>query len=934
MRARRRHGSSNTSRKIAGGVLAAAVAAGTAYAVPPATGAAPLSASAPAADADHHLSPRLTALLAAREEGLSAAATANLLAVAESGAGSLLTTPDGSRLVVDLRLDSRTPSVLAGLREAGATILSSDPSYGRVAISVRPQDLPAVGDVPAVRYVGEELTPQVNATCDATISEGVGILNADDLRTSAGVDGTGVKVGVISDSFDKATAPATTAAQDIVSDNLPGAANTCSHTTASTIGAQPSTGSDEGRAMMQIVHDVAPGASLDFESAFISQPSFAASITKLADQGASVIVDDVTYYDEPMYQDGVVEQAVTGVRARGVDYFSSSANNRYVKNGNEIGSYEAVGGYRPTACPAIPAITGGHVDCHNFSTPAAADNTFSYTNVASTGIQAVLNWAEPWDGGVNTDLDIYVINESTNAVITTVATPNAGVGGDQKAFEFYSVTQGASANRGIVIARKSSVAPAATPRFKFVFANGGGNPISTIAQPTPVPGTGDVMGPTAFGHNGGADVMSVGASDVNVPTALNSYSSYGPVTTLFGPVNGSTPAAPLASPRVVAKPDLVASDCNHTTFFSGASHVFCGTSAAAPHAAAVAALLRQKYPTATVASINSALVSTASPIAGVPGSFQGGGLVNALAAGSFLPPAPAVPGVSGADPASPGATTNPKVQGTAEAGATVSIYPTSDCSGPAAAIGTAAQFASPGIQVTVPVGGTRTFRATAVNPGGTSACSATSTTYTQQGAPVPPTVAGTDPVSPAASTTPRVVGIADAGATVSLYVTSDCSGPPVATGTAAQFASPGIQVTVAAGTTATVRAQASHAGGTSPCSATSTTYTQQVPVVPSPTPTPAPPAPPAPTPGTTLTATPKPTVRTSKSKVKVSFQFSSTVPGSIFTCSIDGKAFTPCTSGVSFKLKVGKHTFLVRATAGGVTDPTPASFAFKVKKKT
>ena len=55
--------------------------------------------------------------------------------------------------------------------------------------------------------------------------------------------------------------------------------------------------------------------------------------------------------------------------------------------------------------------------------------------------------------------------------------------------------------------------------------------------------------------------------------------------------------------------------------------------------------------------------------------------------------------------------------------------------------------------------------------------------------------------------------------------------------------------------------------------------------------------------------------------------------GSTFTCSIDGKAFTACTSGVTYKLKTGKHTFAVRATAGGVTDPTPATFTVKVKQE-
>ena len=82
-----------------------------------------------------------------------------------------------------------------------------------------------------------------------------------------------------------------------------------------------------------------------------------------------------------------------------------------------------------------------------------------------------------------------------------------------------------------------------------------------------------------------------------------------------------------------------------------------------------------------------------------------------------------------------------------------------------------------------------------------------------------------------------------------------------------------------------------------------------------------------------LTKTPKKTVKTTKKKAKVSFQFTSTVAGSTFACSIDGKAFTACTSGVTYKLKAGKHTFAVRATAARGDRPTPATYSFKVKRK-
>lgn len=715
----RPRGLTSRNKKIAGGLLAAAVAAGTAYAVPSTAQAAPAPAPAPG----HHLSTRLAALVAGN--GAEAAPSANgaQFAPVQTGAGSLLRTSDG-RLVVDVRLSSYDAGKVNGVKAAGGNVIARTPSLRQVTVSVAPGDLTAVGDAAGVEYVGEELTPQSSAVCDTTVSQGDAILNANQLRAT-GVDGTGIKVGVLSDSYNKAAAPFTNAPADIVSDNLPGTGNTCGHTSVSTVADKPTAGTDEGRGMMQIVHDLAPGSPLDFATAFISEPSFASNITALASQGAKVIVDDVTYFDEPMYQDGIVEQAVTGVRAQGVDYFSSSANNRMVLNNHEVGSYEAVNGYRPTPCPAY--ITA-HADCHNFGTAGAPDSTFTYLPNNGQTIRAIMNWAEPWFG-VNTDLDLYIVDQTASAVLASSTTVNTGGGGSQQTFEGLSGTQN---NPGgdqwaFVVARKSAVAPATTPRFKIVFANNGVQSFSTLEREVPDAGTGDVMGPTAFGHNGGADTMSVGASDVRVATNLNSYSSYGPVTSLFGPVVGTTPAAPLTTPRVVNKPDLVASDCNVTTFFAGAGPPFhfCGTSAAAPHAAAVAALLRQKYPSATTTTINNAMITSATPIAGVPASFQGGGLINALAARNLLRPVP----------------------------------------------------------------------------------------------------------------------------------------------------------------------------------------------------------------DSVITKAPKKTVKTHKRKAKVRFQFASTVAGSTFACSIDAKAFTPCASGVTYKLKKGKHTFAVRATADGATDATPATYKFKVKIK-
>jgi hypothetical protein len=111
----------------------------------------------------------------------------------------------------------------------------------------------------------------------------------------------------------------------------------------------------------------------------------------------------------------------------------------------------------------------------------------------------------------------------------------------------------------------------------------------------------------------------------------------------------------------------------------------------------------------------------------------------------------------------------------------------------------------------------------------------------------------------------------------------------------------------------------------------STTYT--VVAAPSP-PEPKSSNPPATLPETTITAKPKKTVKTKKKKAKVKFSFSSDVPGATFQCKLDKGSFAPCTSPKTYKVKTGKHTFSVEAIGPAGTDPTPATFSFKVKKKT
>ena len=105
-------------------------------------------------------------------------------------------------------------------------------------------------------------------------------------------------------------------------------------------------------------------------------------------------------------------------------------------------------------------------------------------------------------------------------------------------------------------------------------------------------------------------------------------------------------------------------------------------------------------------------------------------------------------------------------------------------------------------------------------------------------------------------------------------------------------------------------------------------------------PAPAPPPPPPEEPLAEGDTTPPDTAITKGPKAKTkkksaTFEFSSTEPGSSFSCVLDGsETFKPCASPTTFNVKKGKHIFEVRATdAAGNADPTPASYSWKVKRK-
>jgi len=614
-----------------------------------------LGAQVPAAAEIPELSWRLQALSTPELRSASAAEQGEAVSLVPRGAGSLLR--DGSSLVVEIRVSGETSTRAAGLADAGAEVIGRSPPNNIITASVNEPELRDVARAPGVEWVGEQITPMtghagdddsssgtINTCGTGIVSEGNTQLRAGLARTQFDVDGTNVRVGVLSDSYD--TRPTgINAADDVASGDLPGAGNPCGRTTPvqvledlpDTVDTNPI---DEGRAMLQIVHDLAPGSPLSFVTAFTGQTQFGDNIRALANAGAEVIVDDVIYFREPMYQDGVIAKAVNDVTAQGVAYFSMAFNN----NGLGFNSYEAPDGYRTSTCPAdvLPLRGGGADSCMDFDPGAGIDTTFQVTAAASSPLRLSLAWAEA-RFGVATDFDLYVFEQTTEGAIQLQAEENNLTSQDPTEFGSFTTNEAAT-DYQIVIRR---FAGAGTPRLKFVSGDNGTNTI-TGTQAVTAP---DVQGPTIFGHNGAQNAQTVAAVPQNDSNLVEPFSSRGPVTYLFGPVSGTTPAAALATPLNLTKPDVAATDRGANTFFGtddAGTFRFSGTSAAAPHAAAVGALQLEANPTLTQAQVKNAQQATALAVGtpALPATTVGSGLIDAVAAINSLPPPAPVPTVT------------------------------------------------------------------------------------------------------------------------------------------------------------------------------------------------------------------------------------------------------------------------------------------------
>lgn len=519
------------------------------------------------------------------------------------------------RVLVHVYLDGQLAldEVAKGVQALRGQVLDTLATYrhGLIAAYVPTDQLVNIARTAGVRAVTMEPRPHVRV--GKFSSQGRFVLRTD-LLNKKGLNGDGITVGALSDSFNTAyqntsSPPATTAAQDVAMGYLP---------VVKVLQDFPD-GTDEDRAICQIVYAEAPHCNLAFATAFVSEIGFANNIVALRTQAnCDIIDDDVGYSDEPVFSDGYVAQAVntvvtsTTLPGKPVVYTSSAGN-----EGN--GGYQNT--YRNLSDKEVRK-TGNHGNLKlnvtdpkspNYLDPSlTAGGWFNWnpnggfeplTTVIAPGptnfpYQLFLQWDDPFyqDHGITSNYNLLIFDQDGKYLSAVSGTSNAF-----STLEAYQQTNNLflGTNYQIAITKTTQTDPKAGPGPTShqlainTFLDGASNLMGPYFSPYPPPV------PTLYGHPGAASAIAVAAYDFNWKPAppylpqLDNYTSPGPVTIYFD-ASGNR----LSTPETRLKPEIAGVDGVITTFFAPPGYynypyAFFGTSAAGPSVAGVIALMEQ-----------------------------------------------------------------------------------------------------------------------------------------------------------------------------------------------------------------------------------------------------------------------------------------------------------------------------------------------------
>jgi hypothetical protein len=494
----------------------------------------------------------------------------------------LIAVDDLDRIQLYIQLSEVTPAALEALESGGAqTELMNDNL--KIVQAWVPYD--EVETIAALDFVARIRPPDyATRQVGSRTTLGDSILKADVARSTLGFTGAGVKIGVISDGArDVRSAQAT--------GDLPSSIRI--------FGSCRESASDcnEGTALMEIIYDLAPGATLGF-GAVSTSLEFVARVDQLKSWGAKVIVDDLAFFGEPFFEDGPVALAYADALAQGIVLISAA--------GNEGRTH-----YQQ------PYLDSNGF--HNF-TPGGTDLTLRFSGESLSEPLIVLQWSSQF-GASTDDYDLCVVQDDGGEI-------------------------GCSRNRQDGTQDPVEALGLFCPSFffncvgniKIQRISGSGQTLELFLLGM-LPGQAMNDGDAVVGHADVPGVISVGAIAANDPGNLliEPASSRGPSTITF------------PAPEQRATPVVTAVDCVAVTGAGEFPRNFCGTSAAAAHVAGVVALLLEARPQLTPAQVKDILQRTAAD-RGAPGYdyMFGSGLVNALEAvlGAIANPTPAISSIS------------------------------------------------------------------------------------------------------------------------------------------------------------------------------------------------------------------------------------------------------------------------------------------------
>ncbi len=529
---------------------------------------------------------------------------------------------------VYILVDEVTDEKLDALRRAGATVELKDAPRRLVQARVPVTRLEEVADLPFVQFVrlpnyGIRRTGSVDTQGDA-------ILLADQVRSMLHVDGSGVRVGVISDGLkgvfasgsNTTVGPTTASPSPITLGDLPmstGTRNSAGVLTSSSGGITgqsfdamtrdleglpppsppcgfPGAGA-EGTALLEIVHDIAPGAQLFFAN-FSTDLEFKQAVNSLASK-TDVVMDDIGFLGEPY--DGT--SAMSSNTASALNNSANPIRAYFTAVGNEADSHY-LGDYVDSKMDGT-SIVGAAGDLHLFQPTADTVDVLRLGPTvkdkilleANGEVVIFLTWNDPFGSSTN-DYDLYLVQESNGKVVSK------GVGKTCEAplnnpVECIDYTNPALQGYFDIIVQNPGNKAAVKTLNMFLF-----EPECAVAGPRTLPGA-----PNHEKHNYNTRSSSIiaesdaGGSPVSV-ISVGAICSGSAAATAVLPACGTDPShttieffssiGPTVDGRL--KPDVTGIDGVSVTGAGSFENPFFGTSAATPHGVGIGALLLQAAP--------------------------------------------------------------------------------------------------------------------------------------------------------------------------------------------------------------------------------------------------------------------------------------------------------------------------------------------------